>query len=273
MQKMFPMLTALVCASSLFSIVTTPAADAPLGYKDTPLIPGTPWHVHDPDRPRPHVVITAPTFSHNASAPSDAVALFDGKDLSKWRTDKGTDPTWKVENGYMEVAGKSGNIFTRDEFESFQLHLEFATPTKVEGNSQGRGNSGIFIHGVFEVQVLDSYENPTYPDGQLGGLYGQTPPLANPAKKPGEWQCYDIIFAAPKFDTDGKLTQKAAVTVILNGVVLHHRREYTGNTPHKENGSYKDIKSSRGVIGLQDHGNPMRFRNIWIRPLGEYDKP
>ena len=153
------------------------------------------------------------------------------------------------------------------------MHLEFATPEKVEGNSQGRGNSGIFIHGVFEVQVLDSYENPTYPDGQLGGLYGQTPPLANPAKKPGEWQCYDIIFDAPKFDTDGKLTQKAAVTVILNGVVLHHRREYTGNTPHKENGSYKDIKSSRGVIGLQDHGNPMRFRNIWIRPLGEYDKP
>jgi Domain of Unknown Function (DUF1080) len=246
---------------------------SPIGYKDTPLIPGTSWHVHDSDRPRPRVVAPGATFSHNAGAPSDAIVLFDGKDLSKWRNDKGADAAWKVENGYMEVVPKAGNIFTREEFGDFQLHFEFATPAVVKGNSQGRGNSGVFLHGIYEVQVLDSYENITYADGQLGGIYGQFPPLANPAKKPGEWSSYDVIFEGPRFDAEGKITRKASVTVIVNGVVLQHKKEYMGSTKHKEVADYNNVKKTRGPIGLQDHGDLMRFRNMWLRPLGEMDKP
>ena len=246
---------------------------SPVGYTDTPLIPGTSWHVHDPSRPHPKIVTPAATFSHNAGAPSDAIVLFDGKDLSKWRSDKGAAAAWKVENGYMEVTPKAGNIFTREEFSDFQLHFEFATPEKVKGNSQGRGNSGVFIHGIYEVQVLDSSENITYADGQLGSLYGQYPPLANPSKKPGEWSSYDVIFEGPRFDAEGKITRKAAVTVIVNGVVLQHKKEYMGTTKHKEVADYKNVKATRGPIGLQDHGDLMRFRNMWLRPLGEMDKP
>lgn len=273
MQKIPFLVRALVGAAMTFSAQPLFAADAPIGYKDTPIIPGQPWHVHDPDRPRPRVVTPAPTFSQNAAAPADATVLFDGKDLSKWKSDKGGEAQWKVENGYMEVVAKKGNIFTKEEFGDFQLHFEFATPEKVTGNSQGRGNSGVFIHGIYEVQVLDSYDNPTYADGQAGAIYGQFPPLVNPIKKPGEWQTYDIIFEAPQFDKDGKVTKKANVTAILNGVVVQHKKEYMGPTKHKETTSYDGVTSSRGPIGLQDHGNPMRFRNMWIRPLGEYDKP
>jgi hypothetical protein len=273
MQKIPVLIRALVGAALTFSVQSLCAADAPVGYKDTPIIPGQSWRVHDPDRPHPKVVTSGATFSHNAAAPSDATVLFDGKDLSKWKNNKGGEATWKVENGYMQVAPKAGDISTKEEFGDFQLHLEFATPEKVEGHSQGRGNSGIFLHGIYEMQVLDCYENPTYADGQAGALYGQYPPLVNPIKKPGEWQSYDIIFEAPQFDKEGKLIKKANVTSILNGVVVQHKKEYMGPSKHKEVSSYDGIKSSRGPIGLQDHGNPMRFRNIWIRPLGEYDKP
>ena len=211
-------------------------------------------------------------FSHEAPPPSDAVALFDGTDLSKWKSDKGA-AGWKVENGYMEAVKGAGNIRTKEDFGDFQLHLEFATPEKVVGNSQGRGNSGVLIFGEFEVQVLDSYENRTYADGQAGAMYGQYPPLVNPVKKPGEWQTYDIIFEAPQWDKDNKLTKRASVTVLLNGVALHNKKEYIGRSVHKEVGTYERMRSSRGPIMLQDHGNPMHFRNIWIRNLGEYDKP
>lgn len=260
-----------VCGALLTSPVA--AADAPVGYTDTPVIPGQKWHVHDPNRPHPRVLTSGETFSHNAPAPSDATVLFDGKDLSKWKNDKGGAAAWKVADGYMEVAAKAGSITTKDEFGDFQLHLEFATPAKVRGNSQGRGNSGIFLHGIYEMQVLDCYENPTYADGQAGAMYGQFPPLVNPVKKPGEWQTYDIIFEGPRWDQDGKLIKKASVTAILNGVVVQHRKEYMGPTKHKETTSYDGVKTTRGPISLQDHGDPMRFRNIWIRPLGEYDQP
>lgn len=273
MQKNLSLVVMFAVAGLTLSPSTDAKADSPIGYKDTPLIPGTSWHVHDPDRPRPRVVTSAPTFSHNAGAPSDAIVLFDGKDLSKWRNDKGADAAWKVENGYMEVAPKAGNIFTREEFGDFQLHFEFATPAVVKGNSQGRGNSGVFLHGIYEVQVLDSYENITYADGQLGGIYGQYPPLANSAKKPGEWSSYDVIFEGPRFDAEGKVTRKASVTVIVNGVVLQHKKEYMGSTKHKEVADYNNVKKTRGPIGLQDHGDLMRFRNMWLRPLGEMDKP
>ncbi len=260
--------------ASLLAVAAAYAAEpGKIGYQDTPIIPGTKWHVHDGERPQPRVVTPGATFSHMAPAPADATVLFDGKDLSSWASAKGGEAKWKVENGYMEVAPKAGSIQTKEKFADFQLHIEFATPAKVEGSSQGRGNSGILMNGIYEVQVLDSYNNPTYPDGQAGALYGQSPPLVNASKAPGEWQSYDIIFESPRWDAEGKLVKKAAVTVIHNGVILHHRKEYHGNTPHKRNGNYDKPHAPEMFIQLQDHNNPMRFRNIWIRSIGEYDKP
>ncbi len=252
-------------------LVSTNAAPGKDEHKDNPMLPDQPWRVHDLNRPVPRVVTPGATFSHGAPAPSDAVVLFDGTDLSKWKSAKG-EAGWKVENGYMEAVKKAGDIATKDEFGDFQLHLEFATPAKVGGKSQGRGNSGVFLFGKYEVQVLDSYDNPTYPDGQCGALYGQFPPLVNAVRKPGEWQSYDIIFEAPRWDDTGKLVKRGNATVLLNGVVLHLKKEFIGETRHAEVGTYGKPQS-RGPIGLQDHGNPMRFRNIWIRNLGEYDKP
>jgi len=272
MQKSSFVLT-VFCSAGVLLAALSLQADSPVGYTDTPIIPGQKWRVHDPARPQPRIVTPAATFSHNAGAPSDATVLFDGKDLSQWQNEQGGAAGWKVQDGYFQVTPKAGSIRTKKEFEDFQLHVEFASPEVVKGNSQGRGNSGIFLLGQFEAQVLDCYQNITYPDGQLGALYGQYAPLANPSKKPGEWQSYDIIFEAPRWDAAGKLIKKAAVTLIVNGVVLQHRKEYLGPSRHKENTSYDGMKSSRGPIGLQDHGDLVRYRNIWIRPLGEMDKP
>ncbi len=269
----FPKLTLALALTTATATTASFAAEGSIGYSDTPIIPGQKWHVHDGDRPQPRIVTPAPAFSHLAPAPSDAIVLFDGKDLSKWTVGGGKPALWKVENGYMEVVAKSGSIQTRDEFSDFQLHLEFATPSVVKGNSQGRGNSGVLIRGIYEIQVLDSFHNPTYPDGQVGAIYGQSPPLVNAAKPPGEWQSYDIIWEAPRWNENKELVKKANVTVIHNGVVLHHKKEYIGDTPHREVGNYKKPHPSNSHIQLQDHGNPMRFRNIWIRALGEYDKP
>lgn len=243
------------------------------GYKDTTLVPGTPFHIHDGDRPQPQIVTPGETFSHKAPAPSDAIILFDGTDLSKWQVGDGKEPKWKVENGYMQVTPKGGSIRTKDKFADFQLHLEFATPDQVDGYGQGRGNSGILFDGEYEVQILDSFNNKTYPDGQCGALYGQTPPLVNASKPPGTWQSYDIIFESPRWNENRELIKKANASVIHNGVVLHHKRELLGTTPHKVQGTYKRPHPPAVFIQLQDHGNPMRFRNIWVRALGEYDKP
>jgi len=240
-----------------------------LGYKDTPLIPGTKWHIHDGDRPQPRVVTSGKTFSDMAAPPSDATVLFDGKDFSHWVGRDG-EVKWKLEDGYMETTS-TGVIRTKDEFGDFQLHLEFATPAEVKGTGQGRGNNGINIFGRYEIQVLDSYNNPTYPDGACGAIYGQCPPRVNASRGPGEWQTYDIIFEAPQFDDGGKVTKKAYVTVLQNGLVLHHRQEILGTTGHRMIGTYDKAKS-KGYIQLYEHGNPVRFRNIWIRPLGEYDQ-
>lgn len=239
-----------------------------LGYDDTPLVPGSKWHVHDGSRPQPRVVTPGDA---PGKPPSDAVALFDGTDLSKWRNGKGEPAAWKVENGYLEVVARTGDIFTRDEFGDCQLHFEFATPAEVKGSGQGRGNSGLFFFGRYELQVLDSFENPTYPDGQAAALYGQCPPLVNAARKPGEWQAYDVVFTAPRFE-DGKVKVNASITVFHNGVVVHNRKEIIGDTNHRTAPAYKP-HGPRGPIKLQDHGNPMRFRNIWIRELKGYDEP
>jgi hypothetical protein len=245
------------------------AAEKP-GYSDTPVITGQTWRVHDSERPQPRLVTPAPTFSHGAAAPSDAIVLFDGTDLSKWTKDGGPAP-WKVRNGVMEVVGKSGSIETKQKFGSFQLHLEFASPNPPSGEGQARANGGVFLHGLYEIQVLDSYQNPTYADGTVGCIYGQWPPLANAAKPSGEWQTYDLIFEAPRVSS-GKVVEPAYVTVILNGVVTQHRKAILGPVRHREVASYDANTPTEGPIGLQDHGDPVRFRNIWVRPLGEYDK-
>jgi hypothetical protein len=261
----------LFCAIGLSTVTSLFAADQQrLGYTNTPVIPGTQWRVHDGDRPQPRIVTPGKRFSQEADAPSDAIALFDGKDFSKWKGEKG-DVQWKIENGYMETT-RTGRIRTTEEFGDFQLHLEFATPSKVEGSGQGRGNNGVNIYGRYEIQILDSYNNKTYPDGQAGAIYGQSPPLVNASKPPGEWQTYDIIWEGPRWDGDGKLTRKATVTVLHSGVVLHHKKELIGNTPHQRLGNYDKAHPPQGYIELYEHGNPVRFRNIWIRPLGEYDK-
>ena len=253
---------------------------ADLGYNNTPIIPGTPWHVHDGTRPQPPVVTPAATFSLLAPAPSDATVLFDGTDLSQWTSANGGPANWKLQDGYVEVVPYSGGMRTKQKFDDFQLHLEYAEPTDVAGKTgQGRGNSGVLINDMYEVQILDSYKSPTYPDGQAGALYGQTPPLVNACKPPGQWQSYDIIWESPRWDANGNLVKKANVTVIQNGVVLHHKREYFGSTdgiggvPHKTLGAYTKPHPPEVFIELQAHHNPVRFRNIWIRLLGEYDKP
>ena len=242
---------------------------SPEGFKDTPMQPGGKWHVHDPDRPLPAVVTPGKAFSQEAAAPSDAIVLFDGKDLSKWKGEKG-DPQWKVENGYVETT-KTGRLRTKDEFGDFQLHLEFATPQQVTGRGQGRGNNGVNIFGRYEIQILDSYENKTYSDGGAASIYGQYPPLVNASRPPGEWQTYDIIWEAPRWDDSGKLVKKARATVLHNGVVVHHGTELLGRTGWRTLAKYDDRpQPPKGFIELYEHGNPVRFRNIWIRPLGEY---
>jgi hypothetical protein len=252
---------------SLVSLHAAGADGKSVGYQDTPIIPGTKWHVHDGERPQPPVVTPGlpGTPEKAGTAPSDATVLFDGTDLAKWRDAKGGAAGWKVENGYAEVAPKTGDIFTREEFgPDVQLHLEFATPPPV-GDGQGRGNSGVFLFGRYEIQVLDSYQNPTYPDGQATAIYGYMPPQVNASRPPGEWQAYDIIFNGPRF-ADGKLVQPASATVLHNGVVTQNHTVLIGETPHRQVGTYHE-HPEKGPIKLQDHGNPMRFRNIWIRAL------
>jgi hypothetical protein len=237
------------------------------GYTDTPYLPGDKWRVHDAERIPPRVVTPG---AEPGAPPSDAVVLFDGKDLSKWKGPKG-EPGWKVENGYVEIV-KGGGIQTRDEWSDFQLHIEWAAPNPPKGNSQGRGNSGVYLLGQYEVQVLDSFENLTYADGQAGSMYGQWPPLVNACRRPGEWQAYDIVFTAPRVK-DGEVTEPARVTVLHNGVALHVAQPYWGPSSHRTVAKYPKNPATKGPISLQDHGDPVRFRNIWIRPLGTYDQP
>src|SRR5205085_1218774 len=192
-------------------------------------------HVHDGDRPQPKVIDpgTASTPEMPGRPPSDAVVLFDGKDLSHWRAGNNGPAAWNVDNGAMVVKPGGGQIHSAEEFGDCQLHVEWATPTQIVGSSQGRGNSGVFFfNGVYEIQVLDSYNNKTYPDGQAASLYGQYPPLVNASRKPGEWQTYDIFWTAPRFEND-KLVTPAYATVVHNGVVVHNHAEVMGPMIHR----------------------------------------
>jgi hypothetical protein len=237
-----------------------------LGYTDTPLIPGLPWRVHDLERPHPPLVTPGAT---PGAAPSDAIVLFDGKDLSKWAqrgpNGENLDPKWPVREGYFETGAKTGSISTRDSFGDVQLHVEWATPAVVAGSSQGRGNSGIILMGRYEVQVLDMYNNRTYADGGAASLYGQWPPLVSAPRPPGEWQTYDIVFEAPRFEGD-TLVKPAFATVFWNSVLAQHRQELKGPTAHRTAPKYVP-HAPELPLTLQDHSNPVRYRNVWIRRL------
>lgn len=229
------------------------------------------WAIHDRNRPQPRVVDpgSASTPEQAGKAPSDAIVLFDGKDLSKWRSQKDKGPArWKVENGYFEVAKETGSIETADAFGDCQLHVEWASPNPPAGTDQDRGNSGVYLMGRYEVQVLDSYRAETYPDGQAGALYGQYPPLVNATRPPGQWQAYDIVFHGPRFDKDGKVQRPARVTVLLNDVLVQDDSELTGPTAHKARPPY-EAHAPKLPLALQDHEHPVRYRNIWIRELSE----
>ena len=228
------------------------------------------WPIHDRTRPQPRVVTPGSFSTPEAPGqpPSDAIVLFDGKDLSKWESDKTGPALWKVENGYFEVVKGKGGIHTKEGFGDVQLHAEWMAPNPPVGKDQDRGNSGIFLMGKYEVQVLDSYESKTYADGQASALYGQYPPLVNPVRPPGEWQAYDIVFFGPRFDKDGKLLRPARATVFLNGVLTQYNQELTGPTTHKARPPY-EAHPDKLPLGLQDHSHPVRFRNIWLRPVVE----
>jgi mannose-6-phosphate isomerase-like protein (cupin superfamily) len=244
---------------------------ANLGYDDTPMQPDGRWHIHDGSRPQPMVVTPGPAPLNPVPPPADATVLIGTRDdLGAWQMMDGSPASWTMSHGVVET-GK-GLMRTRAEFTDFQLHVEFATPHEVKGDSQGRGNSGIFLLGKFEVQVLDSYHNPTYPDGQAAALYGQHPPLVNASRPPGQWQTYDIAFTAPRFKPDGALNQPAVVTVVHNGIVVQNAAAFWGPTAHKKIEPYTP-DTARGPIALQDHGNPVRYRNVWIRTLPGRDAP
>jgi hypothetical protein len=223
------------------------------------------WAIHDEARPLPRVVVPGPA-GPPVPPPADAVVLFDGQDLAGWTNLKGEAASWKVENGYMEVSKGGGDIRTKQGFGDCQLHVEWAAPAVVVGESQGRGNSGVFLMGLYEVQVLDCYNNKTYADGSTASIYGQYPPLVNVCRKPGEWQTYDIVFHAPRFDKDGQLLSSARLTVLHNGVLVQDNEEPTGPTGHHQRPPYK-AHADKLPIKLQDHTNPVRYRNIWVREL------
>ena len=227
----------------------------------------TKWQPHDMNRPAPTPVDPGTPSSEQAAGrpPADAVALFDGKDLSRWAHKDGGAAKWKVGDGYFEVVPKTGYIFTKQAFGDCQLHVEFMEPSPAKGEGQDRGNSGVFLMGLYEIQVLDSYQNKTYADGQAGAVYGQYPPLVNAARPPGQWQSYDIVFHAPRFGGDGKLTRAARVTVFHNGVLVQDNVEIEGSTATPK--PVYEKQPDKLPLALQDHNHPVRYRNIWVREL------
>lgn len=243
-----------------------PRKEAP----EKPLTPGGIYRAHDLNRPRPPVRDPGPpSAAEFAPPPPDAVILFDGKDLSRWErrphlkdADKSPEPKWQIEDGALVIVPGSGSIATTQRFGDCQIHLEWATPAAVDPSKkgQGRGNSGVYLPGHNEVQVLDSFENDTYADGQAAAIYGLYPPLWNVCRKPGEWQSYDITLEQPRYDAKRKLVRPCRVTVIHNGVLVQDHVDLDGG-------------STEGVLLLQDHKNPVRYRNIWLRPLGPAAAP
>ena len=262
MRHPFSILTLLIT-----SVAVCAAQNHDLGYDNTPSYPGSKWRVHDSSRPRPEMVTPGSCNGPSAKPPADADVIFDGTNTSKLVTiQKGQagPVSWKVENGYMEVIPRMGGVTTKESFGDMQLHVEWASQSVIQGTSQNRGNSGIMIMGQYEVQVLDSYDNPTYADGQAASIYGQYPPIVNASCKPGEWQAYDIFFEAPKFEGD-KLVKPAYVTVVHNGILVQNHEQILGTTPHASVGTYK--AHGELPLELQNHNTSVRYRSLWIRRL------
>ncbi|MCC5839898.1 MAG: DUF1080 domain-containing protein [Opitutales bacterium] len=236
--------------------------NAHLGYSDTPVLPDSGYTVHDGTRPQPPTV----RFSGPHHVPGDAVVLFGGDSLDGWVSKKTGEPAkWAVADGCMTVVPGTGDIRTARDLGDGHYHVEFRSPAEIKGKGQGRGNSGIFLLGLYEVQVLDNYDNPTYPDGTVGAIYGQFPPLANPIHAPGDWNTFDIIWKGPIFEGES-LVSPAVITVLLNGVVQHHAKPLQGPTKHKELTGYEPHDPAL-PLALQDHGDLVSFRNIWYRPI------
>ncbi|NNE92334.1 MAG: DUF1080 domain-containing protein [Verrucomicrobiales bacterium] len=235
-------------------------------------IDGIKVHETDPKKqPQPKVVEPKPYDADAAKPPKEAIVLFDGSEasLANWTSGGGKPTKWKLVDGALESVKGGGQAVSKDKFGSCRLHIEFATPKEVKGDGQGRGNSGVFLMGEYEIQVLDSYENTTYPDGQCGALYGRKKPDVNASRKPGEWQTYDITFHRPHFDDDGNVTKKARFHVVHNGHVIHDNVELSGGTGWRGPHSISEYRKhgDTGPLKMQDHGNPVRFRNIWIVPI------
>jgi hypothetical protein len=261
---------ALGIASAGFAgMVFQTLAESLLGYTDTPMLPSGKWHVHDPNRPKPPVVTPGAAFSHGAPAPSDAIVLFDGSDFSHWEGNEG-EPLWTLHEDYMEVKPHTGDIHSKENFGDCQLHVEFAEPGK---GRPGDGNSGVFLQGIYELQVFDNEANPIYADGQCGALYGQSPGMVNACKKPGLWQTFDVIFEPARWNESHELVRPAFVTVFQNGVLIHYKQPLLGPTGHRILAKYSRELPATGPITLQEHGDPVRFRNIWVRPIQEEEKP
>jgi Domain of Unknown Function (DUF1080) len=203
--------------------------------------------------------------TNSGDAPSDAIVLFNGKDLNEWTSLDGSAPKWDLKDGAATVKKGTGDIKTNKVFGDIQLHIEWRTPSEIVGDGQGRGNSGIFLQERYELQVLDSYESQTYANGQAGSMYKQAIPLVNPTRKPGEWQAYDVIYTAPRFSDNGRVIVPAYITVLLNGVIVQNHNQIIGPTEYKGMPVY--ISHGKASLKLQDHGNPVSFRNIWVREL------
>ncbi len=232
------------------------------------------WLDHDRDRPAPAAIDpgTSSTEEKPGRPPSDATVLFDGKDVSQWVAMDGSPTKWIMRDGYMECVKGSGYVRTLQNFGDCQLHIEWATPTPPHGEGQGRGNSGVFFGmGRYEIQVLDSYEAKTYSDGQAAAIYGQYPPLVNASRPSGKWQTYDIIYTAPRFDAEGKVLSPVHLTVFHNGVLVQNNVDLVGPTSWLQRAPYEP-HPEKTPIALQDHGNPVRYRNIWVRELGRLGK-
>lgn len=212
----------------------------------------------------PEPAIVSPGKDPSAP-PSDAIILFDGRNLDSWTDTNGKTARWTVSNGAMTVEKGTGDVKTKQTFGDIQLHIEWRTPEKVQGEGQGRGNSGIFFCEMYELQVLDSYNNRTYSNGQAGSIYKQAMPMVNASRGPGEWQTYDAIFVAPKFNSDGTINTPGRITVLHNGILIHHNTEIQGTTEYI--GKPRVVAHGKGSLRLQDHGNPTSFRNIWVREL------
>ena len=264
------LLTALTTLSLSAQDPPASAGDDTRGYNDTPQITGQKWRVHDMTRPRP-VKVMPGALATGGTPPSDAVILFDGKDLSQWSSQVSggalQEPKWKVEQGYLEIVPGTGKLVTKQSFGDCQLHLEWMIPDSATGKGQGRGNSGVELMTRYEIQVLESNQNLTYADGGAGAIYGVWPPLANPARPQGQWNVYDIFFEAPHFD-GAKVAKPANITVVFNGVLVQNHKEFLGTTTWRANGVYTPHPAEQ-PLSLQDHSQPVRYRNIWMRNLSQ----